>query len=77
MYINKPPEIVDEYNNTTFRNIKLKPVDVNRNTYISFDVQFNGKNTKFNVCDHTRISKYKNTFTKDYQPKLKSRSVCH
>ena len=77
VYINKPPEIVDEYNNTTFRNIKLKPVDVKRNTYISFDVQFNGKNTKFNVYDHARISKYKNTFTKDYQPQLKSRSVCH
>ena len=43
VYINKPPEIVDEYNNTTLRNIKLKPVDVKRNTYISFVVQFNGK----------------------------------
>lgn len=43
VYINKLPEIVDEYNNTTLRNIKLKPVDVKRNTYISFVVQFNGK----------------------------------
>ena len=68
VYINKLPEIVDEYNNTTLRIIKLKSVDVQRDTYISFDVKFNAKKTKFNVCDHARISKYKNTFTKDYQP---------
>ena len=52
----------------TLRIIKLKSVDVKRDTYISFDVKFNAKKNKFNVCDHARISKCKNTFTKDYQP---------
>ena len=34
MYINKLDDIVDEYNNTYHRSIKMKPIDVKNNTYM-------------------------------------------
>ena len=36
VYINKLDDIVGEYNNTYHRTIKMKPVDVEDNTYINF-----------------------------------------
>ena len=36
VYIDKSDDIVDEYNNTYHRTIKMKPVDVKDNTYIDF-----------------------------------------
>ena len=44
----------------------MKPVDVKNNTYINVGKEVNDKGPKFKVGDHTRISKYKNIFTKDY-----------
>ena len=37
VYINKLDDIVNEYNNTYHRTIKMKPVDVDDNTYIDFE----------------------------------------
>ena len=54
-YINKLDDIVDEYNNTYHKTIKMKPFDVKDNTYIDFEKEV--KDTKFNVGDHIRISK--------------------
>ena len=68
VYIDKLDDIVDEYNNTYHRAIKMKPVDVKDNTYIDFQKEVNDKNSKFKVGDHVRISKYKNTFAKGYTP---------
>ena len=34
--IDKLDDIVDEYNNTYHRTIKMKPIDVKLNTYIDF-----------------------------------------
>ena len=34
LYINKLDGIVNEYNNTYHRTIKMKPIDVKDNTYI-------------------------------------------
>ena len=36
VYIDKLDDIVGEYNNTWYRTIKVKPVDVKDNTYIDF-----------------------------------------
>ena len=36
VYIDKLDDIVDEYNNTYHRTIKMKPIDVKHNTYIDF-----------------------------------------
>ena len=68
VYINKLDDIVDEYNNTYHRTIKMKPVDVKDNTYIDFKKEVNDKDPKFKIGDHVRISKYKNIFAKGYMP---------
>ena len=68
VYINKLDDIVNEYNNTYHRTIKMKPVDVKDNTYIDFKKEVNDKDPKFKVSDHVRISKYKNIFAQGYTP---------
>ena len=68
VYIDKLDDIVDEYNNTYHRTIKMKPIDVKDNTYIDFEKDVNDKDPKFKVSDHVRISKYKNIFAKGYTP---------
>ena len=67
VYINKLDDIVNEYNNTYHRTIKMKPVDVKDNTYIDSMVFYsNDKDPKFKVGNHVRISKHKNIFAKGY-----------
>ena len=68
VYIDKLDDIVGEYNNTYHRTIKMKPADVKNNTYIDFKEDVNDKDPKLNVCEHVRISKYKNIFAKGYTP---------
>ena len=69
MYIDKLDDIVNEYNNTYHRTIKMKPVDdVKDNTYIDFGKESNDKDPKFQVGDHVRIWKCKNIFAKGYTP---------
>ena len=68
VYINKLNDIVNEYNNTYHRAIKMKPADVKDNTYINSNKQANDNTPKFQVGDHVRISKYKNDFAKGYTP---------
>ena len=68
VYIDKLDDIVDEYNNTYQRTIKMKPVDVKDNTYIDFEKEANDKDPKFKVGDHVKISKYKNIFAKECKP---------
>ena len=68
VYIDKLDDIVDEYNNTYHRTIKMKPVDVKDNTYIDFKKEVNDEDPKFKVGDHVRLSKCKNIFAKGYTP---------
>ena len=68
MCIDKLDDIVNEYNNTYHRTIKMKPVHVKDNTYIYFKKEVNDKDPKFKVSDHIRISKYKNISAKGYAP---------
>ena len=61
VYIDKSDNIVDEYNSTNPRTIKLKPIEVKDNTYIDYIKEVNNdQDSKFKVGDHVRISKYKN-----------------
>ena len=69
VYVNKLDAIVNKYNNTHHRTIKIKPADVKDNTYIESielhsNKEVNGKDPKFKVGDHVRIYKYKNVFVK-------------
>ena len=66
VYINKLDVILNEYNNTYHRTIKMKAIDVKDNTSINIGKKVNDKDPKFKNVDHTRISKYKNIFAKDY-----------
>ena len=68
MYIDKLDDIVNEYNNTYHRTIKIKHVDVKSGNYVEYNVNFNDKDPKFQVVDHVRISKNKNIFSKGYTP---------
>ena len=68
VYIHKLHDIVDEYNNTYHRTIKMKSVDVKDDTYINFKKEVNDRNPKFKIGDHVRIFKCKNIFAKGYTP---------
>ena len=68
VYIDNLDNIVNEYNNTYHRKIKMKPIDVKDNSYIDFGNEVNDKDDKFKVGDHVRISKYRNIFVKGYTP---------
>ena len=68
VYIDKLYDIVNEYNNTYQRTIKMKSIDAKNNTYVNTDKEINGKDPTFKVGDHVRISKYKSIFAKGYAP---------
>ena len=68
VYIDKLDDIVNKYNNTYLRTIKMKPVDVKSSTYIDSSKEINDKDPKCKISDIVRISKYKNIFAKDYAP---------
>ena len=68
VYIDKLDDIVNEYNNTYHRAIKMKSINVKDNIYINIGKEVNDKDPKFKDSDHVRISKYKNIFAKDYIP---------
>ena len=52
VYIDKIGDIVNEYNNTYHRTIKMKPIDVKDNRYINIDKEVNDKDPNFKVGDH-------------------------
>ena len=66
VYVDKSDDIINKYNDTYHRTIKLKPIDVKDNAYINIDKEVNDKKPKFKAGDHVRISKYKNVFAKGY-----------
>ena len=60
--------IVNKYNNTVHRTIKMKPIGVTFDSYAKYNEDFNKKYPKFKVGDHVRVLKYKNIFAKRYDP---------
>lgn len=73
------PTLIDEYNGSKHRTIKMKPIDVNeRNEQHLLDTVYNTKiivpfikrrkGNKFEKSDWVRISKYKSVFEKGYEP---------
>ena len=61
-------DIVNKYNNTVHRTIKMKPIDVTNDCYAEYNENSNKKDPKFKIGDRVRISKYKNIFAKGYAP---------
>ena len=78
VYFDVLDDIVNKYNNTVHRTIKMKPIDVTSDSYAEYNEDFNKKDPKFKVGDHVRISKYKNIFAKGYTPNwsVVRRSFC-
>ena len=68
VYFDVLDDIVDEYNNTYHKTIKMKPVDVKSDSFAKYNEESNEKDPKFKVGDHVRISKFKNVFAKGYTP---------
>ena len=68
VYIDKLDDIVNEYNNTYHRTIKMKPINVKDNIYTNIGKEVNDKDPKFKIGDHVRLSKYKNIFSNGYTP---------
>ena len=66
MYIDKLDDIVNKYNNTYHRTIKMKPAHVKQIAYINSSKEINVEDPKLKICDIARISKYKNIFAKGY-----------
>ena len=71
-------DIVNEYNNTVHRTIKMRPIDIMGDYYVksnetafnkdSIELHSNKKDPQSKVGDHVRNSKYKNIFAKEYTP---------
>ena len=56
VYFNVLDDIVNNYNNTVHRTVKMKPIDVKDNTYVDSKKEVNDKDPKLKVGDHVRIS---------------------
>ena len=61
-------DIVDGYNNTYHRTIKMKPIDVGDDSFAEYNEESNEKDPRFKIGDHVSISKYKNIFAKGCAP---------
>ena len=68
VYLDVLDDTVDKYNNTVYRTIKTKPIDVTSDSSAEYNEDSNEKVPKFKVGDHVRSSKYKNIFAKGYTP---------
>ena len=68
VYFNVLNYIVDKYNNTYHKTIRMKPIDVKSDSFVEYNEESDEKDPKSKVCDHIRISKYKNIFAKRYAP---------
>ena len=66
VYFDVLDDIVNKYNNTVHRTIKMKPIDVTSDSYAEYNEDSNVTKPKFKVGDHVRISKYKNSFSEGY-----------
>ena len=66
VYFDVLDDIVNKYNNTIHRTIKMKSIDVADDSFAEYNEESNKRNPKFKVGDHVSISKYKNIFAKGY-----------
>ena len=62
VYFDVLNDIVDKYNNTYHRTIKMKPTDVKYDSYTKYNVDSNDKDPRFKIGNHVRISKDKKNF---------------
>ena len=68
VYFDVLDDIVNKYNNTIRRTIEMKPIDITFHSYGEYKEDSNVTKPKFKVGDLVRISKYENSFAKEYTP---------
>ena len=68
IYFDILDDIVDKYNHTYHKTIKMKPVEVGYNSFAEYNEESNEKDPKFKVGYHVQMSKFKNVFAKGYTP---------
>ena len=66
VYFDVLNDIVDDYNNTYHRTIKMKAIYVGDDSFAEYNEKSNENDLRFRVGDHVRMSKSKNIFAKDY-----------
>ena len=66
MYTDKLNDIINKYNNTYYRTIKMKLINVKSSASIGFKFENSDKDANFKVENHMELSKYKNIFVKGY-----------
>ena len=71
VYVDVLDDIVNKYNNTVRKTIKMRPIDVTSHSYAEYNEESNKKYPKFKVGDHVRISKYKNKFLLSIKLKIR------
>ena len=64
VYFNILGDIVNKYNKTGDRTIKMKPIDVTSDSYAEYNKDSNKNGCKFKVGDHVKISTCRKTFSK-------------
>ena len=66
VYFDVLDDIVNKYNNTNHRTIKMKPIYVTDDSFPEYKEEPNKRNPTFKVGDDVKISEYKNIFAKGY-----------
>ena len=66
VYFDVLKDVLDKYNYTVHRSIKMKPIDITPDSYTEHNEGSKEKDPKFKVGYHVRISEYKNIFAKGY-----------
>ena len=64
VYFDMLDDIINRYNKTVRRSIKMKPIDVTSDSYAECIKDSNKTKPKFKVADRVKISMYKNIFDK-------------
>ena len=58
-----PDDIVNKYNNSYHKTIKMKPTDVKFNSYVAYNADFNDKLPKVQVGEYQKLYEYQNSKT--------------
>ena len=74
VYFDVLDDIVNKYNNTFHKTIKMKPIDVQSDSYAEYNVDSNENDPKFKVDYHFEIQKH---FFLTVCSKLVRRSLCY
>ena len=74
VYFDVLDDIVNKYINTFHETIKMKPIDVQSDSYAEYNVDSNESDPKFKVDDHFEIQKH---FFWTVCSKLVRRSLCY